>query len=215
MYQVYPFTKSSKPDSNNHTLRVIRWKETKDKVTGEKKPARSAMCVSIPLIPIICTPAPFKEALQAAVYDIVDLFIRSKIEADFAANRRPEPIIAADLEPAALSAWFAEQESSKRLSKEAIGDWFDAAIQDQLLETLAAKISENDPEADKKLAAASQQFRNLLLKLASPQANFPKQLAEQLISAVELSAEQDAMQATLLTKLRKFTATTEDLLLSL
>lgn len=215
MYPIRPFTKSSKPETNSHTLRVIRWKETTNKVTGEKKPARSALCVSIPQIPIICTPAPFKEALQDAVYVIVDAFIRSKVEADFVAGKQPEPIIATDLEPSSLSAWFAEQESSKRLSKEAIGDWFDAAIQDQLLETLAAKISENDPDADRKLAAASQQFRNLLIKLASPQANFPKQLAEQLISAVELSAEVDQMQATLLTKLRKFTASSEDLLLSL
>lgn len=194
-FPVRPYTDNSKPDMPSHRLSVIRWKATK-----EQPKARSALYVSIPQITLLVEPSILKTAMQAALEDLQDSFIRSRIESDIEAGLQlPKSFDISDLEPSSLAAWAEETATSGKLSKEGIQTWF----ANELREALELRFSELPNMTDDNMSKALAQFQEGLTKLASPQANMPVNIAQQLSKALEL-ANDSKIKLQLGKKLEKF-----------
>src|SRR5258706_16471622 len=56
-----------------YRLAVIRWKETTDKVTGVKKPARSAICCPVPVISFQVEPEILRDAISDCIAEKQDM----------------------------------------------------------------------------------------------------------------------------------------------
>lgn len=197
------------PDAN-YRLSVVRWKTPKDQKENASFKARPAICVAVPKVVLSVQPEALNAAMQDALNELQDNVIRSALNAAIEENTAIN-LVGATIDKNTLTAdgiasWSREQSVSGRLSKEAIGAWFDSKLSDEL----GIKIAETNPTIDAdKLEKAVRQHREILMQLASPRAAMPEKLASQLQRAVNLVPGSDKVKETLNAKLAGFLKPTE------
>lgn len=192
------------PDAN-YRLSIVRWKTPKDQKENAAFKTRPAICVAVPKVLVAVQPETLATAMQDALNELQDNVIRSAlnvaIEANTAINLVGVTIDKDTLTADGIASWAREQSVSGRLSKEAIGAWFDSKLSDEL----GIKIAESNPTIDAdKLEKAVKQHREILMQLASPRASMPDKLAVQLQKAVNLVSGSDKVKETLNAKLTAF-----------
>lgn len=198
------FTDSSKPESHDHRLVVLRWKET------EKKKAHAARCVSIPKLDVSVTPAILGQSLTDAFYELQDTIIRELVEKHLAThpNEIAQTIDDADYSYEAVAAWSQAQAISKRLSKETIEQWFDHNLRDNLMVALANANNIGDdatPEQLARITKATSNYRTVIANLASPRANYDETEVRKLQKALSNSeSTDDPIYLALNSRLTKF-----------
>lgn len=215
-YQVSTFTDNSfRFCPAGHRLSVIRWKETTDKVTGVKKPAKSAVCVPVPLVAFEIEPAGLSESVKEFLESQQDLIVRGAIDRWFTENAN---CMLADIliDPFSLTVegiarFGANNAIGAKLSVELVRSWFEAYLQEPLELKLAALPEATDAMVEK----AVKQHRELLEKLASPKAIMGEDITRQLIKVVGFVEEDTSVKGALLRKLNGFLVKDEELLMAL
>lgn len=209
-YIVRNWSEGAKANLPSTRLAVIRWKATKN-ADGSTKDARKPVCVEVPVVPITVTPAIIQDALRAAFLDLQDEFIRTRVEADYAALRENVFFTHTDFELSTLQAYLTEKAASGKLSGDTIKAWFTANLRDTLEEKFAAI-----PDiSDAKVAAAVKEYGETFAKLASPAWSPATKLAQQLLDAT-MQAKADPVTTKLTTRLQGILKPkTESLLLNL
>lgn len=197
------------PHHDNKTVRegyrlaVIRYKETKN-ADGSKKPAQPARSVELPIVAISVNPPELRVALQEAVNELQDNVVRSHLEqlAEGTISPQQQPHVTwSQINHAGISSWCEQNAATGKLSKEAIGAWFDAELEEPLgLAFIAAGITD-----ETKMAAAIAAYRGTIVSLASPRASYPQDKAQQLIKAINKAAPSKTREQ-LLTKATAFLA---------
>lgn len=205
-YNVVMFTASSETlTPEGYRMVRVGWKETEDKVRKIKVPARSAVCVYIPVLQLSPLPEVLQTTLQAAFEEMqkaaITAFINGKIAENTSVNTTSIKIPAELVTMEGIAAFDATERTNKRLSTESIKAWFDASLANVLE---AAFVASNPSLSNEVLRKVVAEHKEVLSKLASPRSTMPLKLARDLIQAVELS-DASLMKVTLIEKLTEFT----------
>lgn len=204
-YDVVKYTGDNKP-KEGHRLSIITFK-TPQKEKGNaayKKPDN--LCVSIPQLQVKSVPDSLSSAWQACFEDLQDACIRSLlVNEDGEVIPSKKFILDAEIDFAACAAYAATSAVSGKLTKEVIGKWFDANLEEKLTVALANAMHMPDtPSAEEtqKLDAILRQHRDALSACAATIPNLPPKTAKSLAAAVAL-AEDDRIKQSLAAKLHK------------
>lgn len=212
-YQVQMFTDNMiRFVGAGQRLAIIRWKSSTDKETGIKTEAKSAMCVSLPVLEFEIEPMEVKASVKDYLEKQQDLIIRQQIDKWFVEHRNvviSEIYINNELLGfEGLQVFHASSVIGGKLSEELIKNWFDEV----LAGPLELRIAGLPGITDITLKKAMEQHKMLLSKLASPKASMNEKIAEQLIRVVNVVEDDSMVKDSLLRKLNGFKASEEELL---
>lgn len=215
-YKVSTFTDSSvKFCPNGFRLSVIRWKQTTDKLTGKVTPAKSAVCVPVPVVVFAVEPASLADSFATYVADQQDLIIRGQIDRWFSEHSNVMlseiDINLGSVSAEGLQTFHLQNMVGGKLSSEVINEWFDLEVSGKLEEKLAQIEGINDLT----LKAAIKQHRDILARLASSKVALTEKITDQLLKVVRLAEGETMIKDTLIKKLVSFKAKDEELLLEL
>jgi hypothetical protein len=143
-------------------------------------------------------PEVLQVALQDSVNDLQDSLVRFIID-----EQKKVLFPQSDVSVSAVASFAATQATSRRLNKEVLGSWFDAALQDKLMTALTSALNIGSNASDvevTKLIQAVQQHRSKVCELSAPRPAINVQQAKQLCKAVSL-ADDDSIKTQLLSKL--------------
>ena len=202
-------TDSEKRLPDGFRLSVVRWKTPSEKKNDPSYKVRPAVCVAIPALKIEVKPESVATAMQEAFEELQDnviaATINARIAADTGINLATIEIESNSVTYDGIAAWAAQKAISGRLSKDAIGTWFDMVLKSEL----ELKLAEIPEITEERLNKAVLQHRKMLQDLASPKASMPVKLAEQLQRALNLVSGTDKVKETLNNKLETFLKPTE------
>jgi len=180
-------------------LAVVNYRT--DKVTGIKK---DSVCVSLPTISAEEITANLNSLLPAiTVYlnKVQDDMVRAIAESGSKFVKTNEVDITA------IIASLADSDSSgNRLTKESIGNWFDANISETLMVTLADKLGLSDDASDEDLAkvsAITNEYKEKISALAGGKTSYTPKIAESLKKCVALAGSDDLLASKFMVKLDK------------
>jgi hypothetical protein len=208
VYAVMLHTDSSKPETTDQRLSVIRWKTpSKEKNNPSyKKPA--SRCVSIPKTTISAIPEILSASLQLAFEDMQDEVIRDHVEKEVSAGHENITITDDMFSPDAVAAYQTAKAVSGRLSGDSLTAWFDEYLDEPLSLALAnvMSIPSENPTAEQlsSLTKAVEQHKTIIVSLASPRAALNEKIATQLKKAVTIANDDGRIKQQLLTKLDTF-----------
>jgi hypothetical protein len=184
-------------------LSVMRWKKTE-----ENPSPHVARCVSVPILAVAVEPSELQAAMQEQFQQLQDSLIRKLVVARLEDKTRKatDSIVITDeqISYAAVAAFAAEEAVSGRLTKESLVSFFDNEIAASLVAVLcrAMKMPETmTSEQEAKVALALEQFKKLVVSLASPKASIAPNIAEQIEKAVLLASEENHLRELLLAKI--------------
>jgi len=204
MHDVRSYTGNEKA-LDGQRLVTVSFKTPSEPAPGFVKPAN--VCVSIPVIAVQVSPVELQAAMQEQLEGLQDALIRSLYLASLESRTPLTQLSDSAIGYAALKQ-FAEAEAiSKRLTKDAVSLWFDAAVSSDLMLALANAMKlpdEMNEEQQAKLDAALTQYKALVTSLASPKASIAPRIAEQMEKAIILAPEGDRMRKLLLSKVQSF-----------
>lgn len=186
-------------------LVTVTFKTPKDAPANFVKPAN--VCISIPVIAVQVNPVELQAAMQESLEGLQDALIRNMYVQSLDAKKPLTQLTDAAIGYAAIKAFAEEEAISKRLTKDSIAAFFDSAISGDLMLALANAMklpNEMSKEQSAKLDAAVNQYRELVVSLASPRASIAPKIAEQMEKAIVLAPEGDRMRGLLLNKLETF-----------
>jgi hypothetical protein len=203
-----PFVVKAKVESDEknvpagYRLVTVSWKQT-DAMTKAGKTARSACSTIVPIVTVSVTPDILAVALNACIAEIQDKMVAETVNA---AIKEDSSIqwSAINLDPTnytmqGIADWYAAQAEKGKLSKEAIGNWFDTMLRKPLESAFAQQVSD-----DAILAAILKSHRDNLLSLASPQVKMPEKLVKQLQRALKLVETEDKIKLGMNARLTAF-----------
>lgn len=152
-----------------------------------KKPSMSTVVRCINILSI--EPASLQDAVQDAVNDLQDALVRKLVE------QGRTSILFDEADAAAVAVFAAEQATSKRLSSIAITAWFDASIQDALMDKLTAALNIDRDASDldmTKLINGVQIYRTRFAELAAPKPAINQVDAEKLLRWANESTDKES-----------------------
>jgi hypothetical protein len=193
MHDCVIYNGKNKP-KDGHRLSVITFKTPGAKVDPKspdydpnyKRP--EARCISVPKLEMSCTPQILKDALQQALEDLQDAKIRQLVVAELEQGKNVITILDVQIGFEALAEFAALEAANGKLNKDAIDEWFEADVANQLTLALAnaMKLPDNPaPEQEKTLAAAVTMYKDVFKTLAAPKAGLSPAIAKQMKKALE------------------------------
>lgn len=185
--------KSAAPAGFRLSQILFRYTEA-NKKKGEKK--RDNLCVSVPCLPDLKAGDPLTElmakALNNCLLDWQDELIRT-LAVDGGATEIHESKITLD----AILTHATTESQRKRMTKEAIGAWFDIALAEKLATAILKKAPHTKSE---QVASTIESYRELYCSLAAVKPAVTKQNAERLLKQIARAPE-DGMRKELERKL--------------
>jgi hypothetical protein len=182
-----------------------------DKVTGVKPDSKA---VSIPLI-TWTEITPYIKALQGEFVDVVhkaqDALVRRKVEAGAASIHED------DISMSAVVSYLVEE--SGRMTGEVIREWYKESLSDSLMIAFASKLgipedSAGTTEQQAKLEKILKGYEDSFAKLASGKASFNDMQRTNMLKALELIEDGDALKDKFVVRLSKV-SNDDDLLMAL
>jgi len=169
----------------------LHWKSRKATADKPAVAKRDSRCLAAPLIQVLVEPASLQQAAQDAINELQDSLARSIVEANY---NTIKSVPFADLSAGALSTYASAVATSKRLNGESIGQWFDSALQDQLISAITKALNLTDPtDLDmSKIVQGVNTYRSLFVELAAPKPSINKVHAEKLLLWAERATDQES-----------------------
>lgn len=204
-YDVRKYTGDNKP-ADGHRLSILTFKTPSKEKNNAAYVKPDNLCVSIPQLSVKSIPDALSSAWQACFEDLQDACIRNLlVNEDGEVIKSKKFILDAEIDFAACAAYAAASAVSGKLTKEVIGNWFDANLADALTVALANALQIGDtPTAEEtaKLDVILKQHKDALASCAATIPNLPVKTAKSLANAVAL-AEDDRIKSSLAAKLHK------------
>lgn len=205
-----PFVVSVKLDSSErncpagHRLAKVGWRETDAMKKRGEKP-RSAMVCPVPVLTVQVVPDLLATAVNEHICDLQDAIfseiVNAAIKDDTSILAEAIKIDPATFTMQGIANWCAIQSEKSKLSKDAIGNWFDTMLRSALEQRLSAIPG----ITDEMLLASLTEHKNNLTGLASTTAGkMPEKLVKQLLKAVGLVQSEDRIKSALTAKLQGY-----------
>lgn len=184
--------KASKPFAGQR-LSKVTYKTITDKDNPLCGIKRESKCVSIPLVAVsdvITNVTALAPAIAEYLQTVQDKIVREKIDAG-SAN-----IAMADISIAGCIEWLESNNESGRLTKESVGQWFDAEISDSLAIVLAEKLGVTGVPTDNESAQVMKvlsTFKDKISGLAGGKTSYEIKLCESLKKVLALAPAGDIL----------------------
>lgn len=163
-------------------------KEQKEKGLEAHKP----VAVSIPSLTLTDSETlSLKSYLVGYIQEVQNKIVRSKVE------EGSTFIQDSDISLQACIEFLEEDSKGARLSGEAIGEWFSNTLADVLTVAFAERLGVSDIPTEyetSKLSALVGMYKAKFASLASPKTSYSKEITQNLLKALELVDEDDALK---------------------
>lgn len=184
-------------------LSKVTFKTITDKENPLCGVKRESKCVSLPLIPVaevVANSTVLAPVVVEFLQGVQDKIVRELVESGASSVAMDAISIAACVE------WLESNNESGRLTKDSVGQWFDAEISDSLAVVLAQKLGVSEVPTQAESAQVMKvlgSFKDKVSGLAGGKTSYEPKLCDSLLKCLELAPAGDVLAARFTARLTK------------
>lgn len=196
-HSIVPFVSGESKAMNGQRLAKVGYKETTDKKTGKKSQKFPSVCASVPFVEtsdVLEKVESLMPHIKAMLADVQDKIVRSLYESS---EGQLQSISDDELSVNACIGFLEAESEGGRLTKEAVQNWFDGNLADNLTVYIAEKLGFNDPTENQMVQIEQhvKGYREVLASLSGGATSLAIPQIKGCRKALELLGNEDDLMA--------------------